>query len=68
MRVPPLSDQVRMVAELDALQAEVDALRRLQSETALELDALLPAILDKGFKGSCEHAAQHSNRTLHSLG
>ena len=41
----------RIVAELDALQAEVDALKRLQAETAAELDALLPAILDKTFKG-----------------
>jgi len=35
----------------DALQAEVDALKRLQAETAAELDALLPAILDRAFKG-----------------
>jgi type I restriction enzyme, S subunit len=33
------------------LQAEVDALKRLQAETAAELDALLPAIFDKAFKG-----------------
>ena len=43
--------QRRIVAELDALQAEVDALKRLQAETIAELDALLPAILDKAFKG-----------------
>jgi type I restriction enzyme S subunit len=49
--VPPLPDQRRVVAELDALQAEVDALKRLQAETAAELDALLPAILDRAFKG-----------------
>ena len=41
----------RIVAELDVLQAEVDALKGLQAETATELDALLPAILDKAFKG-----------------
>jgi type I restriction enzyme S subunit len=35
----------------DALRAEVDALKRLQAETAAELDALLPAILDRAFKG-----------------
>jgi type I restriction enzyme S subunit len=35
----------------EALFAEVDALKRLQAETAAELDALLPAILDKAFKG-----------------
>jgi type I restriction enzyme S subunit len=48
---PPLPEQRRIVAELDALQAEVDALKRLQAETAAELDALLPAILDRAFKG-----------------
>jgi type I restriction enzyme S subunit len=48
---PPLAEQRRIVAELAALQAEVDALKRLQAETAAELDALLPAILDKAFKG-----------------
>jgi type I restriction enzyme, S subunit len=49
--LPPLAEQSRMVSELDALQAEVDALKRLQAETAAELDALLPSILDKAFKG-----------------
>src|SRR5437667_1233967 len=48
---PPLPEQRRIVAELDALQAEVDALKRLQAETAAELAALLPSILDKAFKG-----------------
>ncbi len=49
--LPPLPQQRRIVAELDALQAEVDALKRLQGETEVELDALLPAILDRAFKG-----------------
>ncbi len=49
--VPSLPAQLRIVAELDALQAEVDALKRLQVETAQELDALLPSILDRAFKG-----------------
>jgi type I restriction enzyme, S subunit len=34
-----------------ALQAEMNALKHLQAESAAELDALLPAILDKAFKG-----------------
>jgi type I restriction enzyme S subunit len=49
--VPPLPEQRRIVAYLDVLQAKVDALRRLQAETSAELDALLPAVLDKAFKG-----------------
>lgn len=49
--VPPLHEQRRIVAELDALQAQVDVLKRLQAETAAELDALLPAILDRAFRG-----------------
>jgi type I restriction enzyme S subunit len=49
--VPPLAEQRRIVAELDALQAEVDALKRLQAETTTKLDALLPSILDRAFKG-----------------
>ena len=47
----PITEQRRIVAELDALQAEVNILKRLQSETAAELDALLPTILDRAFKG-----------------
>jgi hypothetical protein len=49
-----LNDQVyKHVAPLalDALQAEVDALKRLQAGTAAELDALLPAIPARSFKG-----------------
>ena len=38
------------VAELDALQTRVDAVRALQAETTAELNAMLPAILDKAFK------------------
>jgi type I restriction enzyme S subunit len=49
--LPPLAKQRRVVAELGALQAEVDALKRLQAETAAELDALLPAVLDRAFLG-----------------
>lgn len=51
LMLPPLSEQRRIVAELNALQSELDALNRLQAETSAELDALLPAILDKAFKG-----------------
>jgi type I restriction enzyme S subunit len=33
------------------MKTKVSHLKRLQAETAAELDALLPAILDKAFKG-----------------
>ncbi len=36
---------------LGVLQTELDALRHLQAETAAELDALLPAILEPAFRG-----------------
>lgn len=49
--LPPLPEQRRIVSELDALQSEVYTLKRVQSETQAELDALLPAILDRAFKG-----------------
>lgn len=49
--LPPLSEQCRVVAHLDNLQAKVDALKKLQSETEAEINALLPSILDKAFKG-----------------
>ena len=46
-----LSEQREIVAKLDTLQAQVDALLKLHTETATELDALMPSILDKAFKG-----------------
>jgi type I restriction enzyme S subunit len=45
--VPPIEQQ----HWFDALQAEVDRLKRLQSETAAELEALMPSVLDKAFRG-----------------
>jgi type I restriction enzyme S subunit len=49
--VPSLCEQRRIVAYLEGLQAKVDALKHLQSETSAELDVLLPSILDKAIKG-----------------
>lgn len=49
--VPPLPEQRRIVAYLDGLQAKVDAVKALQAQTAVELDALLPSILQKAFRG-----------------
>jgi hypothetical protein len=45
--IPAYEDQLRF----DALQAKADALRSLQAETAAELDALLPSVLNQAFAG-----------------
>jgi type I restriction enzyme S subunit len=49
--IPTIEKQRRIVTYLDKLQAKVDTLRRLQAETGAEMDALMPAVLDKAFKG-----------------
>jgi type I restriction enzyme S subunit len=53
LRVPvaPSDEQIRIVSELNMLQAEVDRLKHLLEETLKKLDTLLPSILDKAFKG-----------------
>jgi type I restriction enzyme, S subunit len=52
VHVPSISEQRQIVCEFEELQAEVDALKLLQFETAAELDALLPSILSKAFSGN----------------
>jgi len=49
--LPSLAEQHRIVTMLDTVQSRVDMLKKLQAETAAELDALLPSILDRAFKG-----------------
>jgi len=48
---PSLPQQRRIVAALDDLQVKLDALKGLQAETSTELDALMPSIFDKAFRG-----------------
>jgi type I restriction enzyme S subunit len=50
--LPALSEQHRIVNELDSLQSKVASLKRFQAETGAELNALLPSILDKAFNGA----------------
>lgn len=45
--IPSLADQLWF----DELQSNMDRLKLLQRETNAELDALLPSVLDKAFKG-----------------
>jgi hypothetical protein len=49
--LPKPDEQKRISAYLDIVDRDLDALKRLQAETAAELDALLPSILDRAFKG-----------------
>jgi len=51
LRIPPIPDQQRIVAHLDEMEEKVNAITMLQTETASGLDALLPAILERAFKG-----------------
>ena len=49
--LPSVADQHHIVAYLDSLQAQVDELTALQDATQVELDALLPSVLDRAFRG-----------------
>jgi type I restriction enzyme S subunit len=49
--VPPLPEQHRIVAYLDGVQAQVIELRRLQAQSAAELERLEGAILARAFRG-----------------
>ena len=49
--LPPLAEQRRIVAYMDALQTKVEAVKQHQAATGAALDALLPSILDRAFKG-----------------
>jgi len=49
--IPTLDEQRYIVVYLRKLEAHVDTLQRLQFETQTELDALMPSILDKAFRG-----------------
>ncbi|MEH1885381.1 restriction endonuclease subunit S [Nostoc sp.] len=49
--LPPLPKQHRIVNYLDELQTKVDTIKRQREKAMKELDALLPSILDKAFKG-----------------
>jgi type I restriction enzyme S subunit len=49
--VPSLSLQQQIITYLATVQSQIDTLKRRQNEIATELNALLPSILDKAFKG-----------------
>jgi type I restriction enzyme S subunit len=49
--LPPLPEQRRIDCLPRWASGKGGALRRLQAETGAELDALMPAVLDRAFKG-----------------
>lgn len=49
--VPTVKVQKRLIEELNALQSKIEVVKKVQTETVAELNAMLPAILDKAFKG-----------------
>lgn len=51
LRIPIPVPSFEQQLWFDGLCRQVDSLKRLQTETATELDAMLPSILDKAFKG-----------------
>ncbi len=53
--LPSVADQHRIVSEFNVLLSETDALRRLQVESSMELEALLPSVLSKAY-GQLPHA------------
>jgi len=49
--LPPITRQRRIIEYLDTLQSQASQLCRVQEETRGELDALLPAVLEKAYRG-----------------
>jgi len=49
--LPPLEKQREIVKYLNSLEIQINSLKQIQTTTARELDAILPSILDKAFKG-----------------
>ena len=49
--VPPIAQQRRIVAYLDNLQTKLAKLTSHQNDASDELKAILPAILDRAFRG-----------------
>ncbi len=49
--LPSIPEQHKVTGYLNHFQAKVDSLKQLQAQTRGELDALLPSVLDKAFRG-----------------
>jgi type I restriction enzyme S subunit len=49
--VPRLAQQYQIIARLDRVHGRVNRLKSVQAQIAAKLDALLPSILDRAFRG-----------------
>ena len=49
--LPSLEAQRQIVEYLDMLNVKLEGLKQLQAATEKELEALLPSVLDRAFKG-----------------
>lgn len=49
--LPSLAEQESTISYFDSIEKQINFLKHKQSEVTAELDALLPSILDKAFKG-----------------
>lgn len=49
--VLPIEEQQRILEELNSTRQKADAVERLQAQTTVELDAMMPSILSHAFRG-----------------
>ncbi len=49
--LPPPNEQAQIVSRLKVISRNIEALKKSQAETAVELDALVPSILSRAFRG-----------------
>ena len=58
--LPDRDSQRRIVGQLAEFQTKIEDMKTLHAETAAELEALLPAILDRAFRGELIKVASSS--------
>jgi len=51
LRLPPLPFQRRIVQHLEKIRTKVAEMQALQTQIKDELDAIVPSVLDRAFKG-----------------
>jgi type I restriction enzyme S subunit len=49
--IPPVDEQRHVIAQREVLLEKVETAKQLQANVTVELDALLPSILNEAFKG-----------------